>query len=232
AGVGQGYVGQPRLTAQRFLPDVVAADGGRMYRTGDRVRWDGEGRLAFLGRLDRQVKVRGYRIEPGEVEAVLEELPGVSQCVVMPRGEVLVAYYTTASGAPQAIAGLREHLGQRLPGFMVPAALVHVPDFPMTVNGKLDTTKLPDPMSGDPTGPAPEGPVETLIADVWGDVLDLDQVSADDDFFALGGHSLLALEVVARVGERFGVTLRTQDVYSHPVLRDLAARVTRQAGFG
>ncbi|MGP4104218.1 amino acid adenylation domain-containing protein [Nonomuraea sp. KM90] len=226
-GVAHGYVNRPSLTAERFLPDVVAGDGSRMYRTGDRARWDADGNLIFLGRLDRQVKVRGHRIEPGEVEAVLGERPEVSRCVVVPRGDALAAYYT---GTEAPGAQLREHLARRLPGSMVPAAFTWLPEFPRTVGGKLDLDALPVPAAGAGTGPPAEGPVEELIARVWAGVLGVDSVLADDDFFALGGHSLVALKVVARVREHFGVVLPTKDVYRHPRLRDLAAHVARLSG--
>ncbi|MEV0619360.1 non-ribosomal peptide synthetase [Nonomuraea sp. NPDC050404] len=224
-GVAHGYVNRPGLTAQRFLPDVVARDGSRMYRTGDHVRWDADGNLVFLGRLDRQVKVRGHRIEPGEIEAVLAGLPEVTRAVVVTRGDALVAYYT---GTETPAHELREHLARRLPAYMLPAAFAWVPEFPRTVSGKLDTDALPGVESVG--GPPVEGPVEELIAKVWSGVLGLDRVLADDDFFALGGHSLVALKVVSRVRDHFGVVLPTKDVYRHPRLRDLAAHVARLSG--
>ncbi|WP_336214988.1 non-ribosomal peptide synthetase [Nonomuraea sp. LPB2021202275-12-8] len=227
AGVAHGYVNRPALTAQRFLPDAVARDGSRMYRTGDHVRWDADGNLIFLGRLDRQIKVRGHRIEPGEIEAVLAERPEVTRAVVTRRGDALVAYYTGVETPGRA---LREQLARRLPEYLVPAAFAWVPEFPRTVSGKLDLGALPDPPPDAGAGPPVEGPVEELIAKVWSGVLGLDRVLADDDFFALGGHSLVALKVVSRVRDHFGVVLPTKDVYRHPRLRDLAAHVARLSG--
>ncbi|MFC4587071.1 non-ribosomal peptide synthetase [Sphaerisporangium corydalis] len=233
-GVALGYVNRPGATAQRFLPDVVAGDGSRMYRTGDLVRWSPEGTLIFMGRLDRQLKVRGYRIEPGEIEAVLTEVPEVTRSVVTRGdGDTLVAYYTTADGTPLPEERLRGPLADRVPDHMVPSAFVAVPAFPLTVNGKLDLAALPRPVPPRADGeerPLPEGRVEELIAAVWADVLGMDRVLADDDFFALGGHSLVALRVVAQVRGRLGVGLATKDVYRHPRLRDLAAHVTGLGG--
>ncbi|MEV8638669.1 non-ribosomal peptide synthetase [Streptosporangium sp. NPDC051023] len=229
-GVAQGYVNRAGLTAQRFLPDVVARDGTRMYRTGDRARWSAAGTLIFMGRLDRQVKVRGYRIEPGEIESVLTGVPEISRCLVTRRGDTLVAYYTARDGAEVPGERLRDLLADRVPDFMVPTAFVALPAFPLTVNGKLDLDALPDPAGrrvSEEEDLLPTGPIEELIAAVWADVLGMDRVLADDDFFALGGHSLVALRVVSRVRGQLGVSMPTRDVYRHPRLRDLAGHVAR-----
>ncbi len=216
-----GYLGRPGLTADRFVPDPFGEPGSRLYRTGDEVRWSASGTLEFLGRLDRQVKLRGYRIELGEIETVLRGCPGVTSAVVVLRDEQLVAYHVGGGE-------LREAATSTLPEYMVPAAFVRLDELPRTPNGKLDTAALPAPGAGT-RGPAPRGPVEELIADVWSEVLGRDGVGADDDFFALGGHSLVALRVVARLKKNFGVPVCTKDVYRHPKLADLAKHVSALA---
>ncbi|UOX91001.1 non-ribosomal peptide synthetase [Amycolatopsis sp. FBCC-B4732] len=215
-----GYLGRAGLTAERFLPDPFGLPGTRLYRTGDEVRWTGGGTLEFTGRLDRQVKLRGYRIELGEIEAVLCEAPGVTAAAVVLRDDRLIAYHV-GGGDPRATAA------EKLPEHMVPAAFVRLETLPRTPNGKLDTAALPEPEADG--GPAPSGPVEELIADVWAEVLGRDGVGADDDFFALGGHSLVALRVVARLKKNFGVPVSTKDVYRHPRLADLAKHVSALA---
>ncbi|QTE01456.1 Dimodular nonribosomal peptide synthase [Streptomyces cyanogenus] len=232
--VTRGYVNRPGLTAQRFVADPFARNGDRMYRTGDRVRRRLDGALEFLGRLDRQVKIRGFRVELGEIEAMVRSAPGVAQAVVVlhsspTAGEQLLAYYVPAETGP-ADEGLRQYVGDRLPAYMVPAAFVSLEALPLTINGKVDIAALSAP---DAAGPgeeeaaetSPEGQFETLIAQVWAEVLGKDRVSADADFFALGGHSLIALRVVARLKKQLGLIMPTKDVYQYPRLRDLAAHV-------
>lgn len=227
-GVTNGYVNRPGLTAERFVADPFDADGGRMYRTGDRVRRRDDGTLDFVGRVDRQVKIRGYRMELGEIEATVAGHPDVSAAVLTVRqdpalGGQLVAYHV--SGGSVSNAALREHCAARLPEFMVPTYFVAVERIPLTVHGKVDWAALPEPDLGGGQVATPEGPVAGLIADVWSEVLGRDQVGADDDFFALGGHSLVALKVVARLKKEFGIAMRTTEVYQHPRLSDLAAHV-------
>jgi amino acid adenylation domain-containing protein len=225
ARVARGYRHRPGLTAERF---VATAGGGRMYRTGDRARWRPDGRLEFLGRTDGQLKLRGHRIEPGEIEGVLAEHPDVAEVVVhlrddLPGGSGLVAYYRPARVDQ---AGLRLLAVDNLPGYMLPAAFVAMDRFPTTPNGKLDRAALPPP--GGPTPNAAElplGPVETLIADVWARVLQGRQIGAGDNFFKLGGHSLLAIKLVAQVRSELGVRLALRDVYANPRLRDLARHI-------
>ncbi|MEV8480098.1 non-ribosomal peptide synthetase [Streptomyces sp. NPDC051173] len=233
-GVTRGYVNRPGLTAQRFVADPFAGNGDRMYRTGDRVSRHPDGALEFLGRVDRQVKIRGFRVELGEIEAVVRSVPGVAQAVVVLHsslavGEQLVAYYVLGESGP-AGEELRQYVGDRLPAYMVPAAFVSLEAFPLTVNGKVDVAALPAPEAvgggGEGGGgSAPEGEFETLIAQVWVEVLGRDHVSAEDDFFALGGHSLIALRVVARIKKQLGLVMPTKEVYRHPRLRDLAEHV-------
>lgn len=233
-GVTRGYVNRPGLTAQRFVADPFAGNGDRMYRTGDRVSWRPDGALEFLGRVDRQVKVRGFRVELGEIEAVVRAAPGVAQTVVVllntpTAGEQLVAYYVPAETG-LGDEPMRQYVGDRLPAYMVPAAFVSLEALPLTVNGKVDVAALPAPGAaglgkGESVGASPEGQFETLIAQVWAEVLGRDRVSADDDFFALGGHSLIALRVVARIKKQLGLVMPTKEVYRHPRLRDLAEHV-------
>ncbi|MFV8131639.1 non-ribosomal peptide synthetase [Streptomyces syringium] len=245
AGVAAGYVGRPALTATRFVADPFAADGTRMYRTGDKVRRRADQALEYLGRIDRQVKIRGYRVELGEIEAALATHPGVATAVVTlhsspAAGEQLAAYLVAADGTKGSAAvaaaspdALREHLAKTLPQYMLPTAYVTLDVLPLTVNGKVDLAALPAPEQAADAAPsddaaqdhAPDGEVETLIADVWSEVLGRAHIRADDDFFALGGHSLIALRVVARLKKQLGIAVSSREVYRHPRLRDLAQHV-------
>ncbi|SBT65687.1 amino acid adenylation domain-containing protein [Micromonospora sediminicola] len=235
-GVSRGYLGQPGLTAQRFVPDIVAGDGRRMYRTGDRARIGPEGRLEYLGRRDDQVKLRGYRIELGEIEAVLGRCPGVAQAVAvastdLPGGEGLVGYCRLdrdAEGRPVPFdaEAVRRVVGQHLPDYMMPSVLVEIDRFPLTRNGKIDRAALPPPVrpereEGQET--TPRSPTERLLAEAWCAVLGVDRVGVDDNFFDIGGQSLLAIRLVALLRRRTGRSVPLVTVFKHPVLRQLAA---------
>ncbi|MET9609962.1 non-ribosomal peptide synthetase [Streptomyces sp. NPDC006512] len=233
--VGRGYRGRPALTAERFVADAAAcgqgAGGGRMYRTGDLVRLLPGGRLAYLGRADGQVKVRGHRIELREVEAAVAAAPGVAEAAVVLCPEVhgapgLVAYHRPA-GPAVAEGALRAHLESVLPGYMVPGLFVALDRFPTTVNGKIDRTALPAPAAAGPAPEAAEGlsASQRLIAGVWAAVLGASRIGPDDNFFKLGGHSLLAIKLVSRVRAELGVALPVKAVYANPRLRDLAAHI-------
>ncbi|HET7463472.1 MAG TPA: amino acid adenylation domain-containing protein [Longimicrobium sp.] len=231
AQVARGYLGRAELTAERFVADPYGGEpGARLYRTGDVARWRRDGTLEFVGRADHQVKVRGFRIEPGEVEARLAEHEGVREAVVVARedapGETrLVAYWV---GEAVEVEALRAHLGERLPGYMVPAAFVRLEQWPLTPNGKLDRRALPAPEGGAYAArayEAPEGEIEEALAGIWAELLGVERVGRNDDFFELGGHSLLAVRVIARVRQAMEVELALAAVFEKPVLSVLADHV-------
>ncbi|MET0400647.1 MAG: amino acid adenylation domain-containing protein, partial [Longimicrobiaceae bacterium] len=231
AGVARGYLGRPALTAEKFLPDPFADEAGaRMYRSGDRVRWLASGELDYVGRTDEQVKVRGFRIEPGEIEAQIAAHPAVREALVVVRedvpGEKRLVGYLVPSGDGVPAAELREHLSARLPEYMVPSALVVMDSFPLTHNGKVDRRALPAPESADAAEHvAPRTPTEEILAGIWADVLRRERVGATDDFFALGGHSLMATRVIARAREAFGVEVPLRTIFEAPTVAALGARV-------
>ncbi|HEX7239719.1 MAG TPA: amino acid adenylation domain-containing protein, partial [Longimicrobiaceae bacterium] len=221
-GVARGYGGRPELTAERFVPDALSGEPGRrLYRTGDRARWLDDGTLEFLGRADEQVKLRGYRIEPGEVEAALLDHGSVAEAAVVLRDDRLVGYYT--SRGPAGAEELRAHLRARLPEYMVPSRLVALDALPLTPTGKVDRAALPAPArdGGEPEYVAPRGPVEEALAGVWREVLRLDRVGVHDDFFSLGGDSVLSIQAVARA-RKAGVELKPRDLFEHPTIAELA----------
>jgi amino acid adenylation domain-containing protein/non-ribosomal peptide synthase protein (TIGR01720 family)/FkbM family methyltransferase len=231
AGVGRGYLGQPGMTAERYLPDPFSATpGARMYRSGDRARWRADGRLEYVGRTDFQVKIRGFRIEPGEVEAVLAAHPALRSAVVVARQEAggdtrLVAYAVPAEGAAPAPAELLAWLGGRLPEYMVPVAAVVLPAWPLTPNGKVDRAALPAPETDDQAFVAPRTDTEHAVAGVWAELLGVDRVGADDDFFLLGGHSLLATRVMARLRATYGIELPLRTLFESPTVAGVARAV-------
>ncbi|MEU8530895.1 amino acid adenylation domain-containing protein, partial [Streptomyces sp. NPDC048629] len=239
SGVARGYGGQPGLTGERFVADPFAADGSRMYRSGDVVRWLADGRLDFVGRVDDQLKVRGFRIEPGEIEAVLADHPEVRTAVVTAFGDGtdrrLAAYVVpadVAAGMPP-VGELREFLSGRLPEFMVPSVFVELAGLPLTANGKLDRSALPAPQVGQTSGEgfvAPSGTTEELLAGIWAGVLGVDRVGVTDGFFELGGHSLLATRVISRIREVLGVELAMSVLFDHPTVRGLAAAIAEASG--
>ncbi|MFB7333683.1 amino acid adenylation domain-containing protein [Streptomyces adustus] len=232
SGLARGYLGRPAPTAERFLPDPFGAPGTRMYRTGDLARWRADGTVEYLGRADTQVKVRGFRIEPGEIETALERCAGVDRAAVVLREDPpgqrrLVAYAVPAPGAAPPLPGdLRRALAAVLPDYMLPAAFVVLPELPLTANGKLDRRALPAPPADTP-GPytAPATETERAVAAVWTEVLGVDRAGRDDDFFALGGHSLRATRAVSRLGRRLGTEIPLRTLFEHPVLRAFAAAV-------
>jgi amino acid adenylation domain-containing protein len=237
-GLARGYRQRPELTAERFVADPFAFGGeGRLYRTGDLMRWRHDGTLEFLGRIDQQVKLRGFRIELEEIEAVLGSQPGVGVAVVAVREDTpgdrrLVAYLVAADGQAIDEEQLRRALKSALPPFMVPSTLVTLAELPVTPNGKLDRASLPAPDGSRPrlerAYVAPQTPVQETLASVWREVLGIDRVGIDDDFFNLGGHSMLAVRMVARVRDTLGLELSLAQVFEHPTIRELAGSITGQ----
>ncbi|HEX3526901.1 MAG TPA: amino acid adenylation domain-containing protein, partial [Thermoanaerobaculia bacterium] len=230
-GVGRGYVGRSDLTAERFVPDPRSPlPGGRLYRSGDLARYRASGDLEFLGRVDHQVKIRGFRVEPGEIESALVEHPAVEAAVVVLResdsGERrLVAYVVAEEDHPPEALELRSFLRERLPEYMVPSAFVVLEALPLTPNGKVDRRALPAPERTD-TGAdvyiAPRSTLEQTIAGIWQEVLGLDRVGREDNFFDAGGHSLLMIQVHARLRERLGRDLTVVELFQYPTVRALA----------
>lgn len=230
--LARGYAGRPGLTAERFAPDPLGTPGSRMYRTLDRARVRGDGVLDFLGRADVQVKVRGVRIEPGEVEAALRTHPAIREAAVDAHGAgnraALAAWVVAEDGHhPPASAELRAWLRERLPEAMVPSLFVPVDALPRTAAGKLDRRALPPPPSTDPddTYVAPRTPAEETVAAVWSEVLGVDRVGVHDDFFALGGNSLVALRLIARVREATGETVPVAALLQGPTVEQMARAV-------
>ncbi|MET0402407.1 MAG: amino acid adenylation domain-containing protein, partial [Cystobacter sp.] len=235
AGLARGYLGRPDVTAERFVPDPFGDEpGARLYRTGDRARWTAEGRMEFLGRADFQVKLRGHRIELGEVEAALRELPGVRDAVALVReygpGDQRLVTYVVADAEVEGGA-LRDALEHRLPEAWLPSVVMVLPAFPLTPSGKVDRQALPSP------GVAPRRvefvpprtDTEKRLAELWAKTLGVERVSATDSFFELGGHSLLATQLVSRVRSSFEVDLPLRSVFDAPTLEALARRVESSA---
>jgi amino acid adenylation domain-containing protein len=231
-GLARGYLNRPELTAERFLPHPFSDQpGARLYKTGDLARYRPDGQLEFLGRLDQQVKVRGYRIEPGEVEAALTQHPAVREAVVLARedgpGDTrLVAYVVPNQPPGPSMSDLRSFLQAKLPNYMVPSTFVMLAALPLTPNGKVDRRALPAPA---PTRPAlddalvaPRTPVEAALAAIWAEILRLPQVGVHDNFFALGGHSLLATQVISRLQAAFQVDLPLRRLFEAPTVAELA----------
>ncbi len=239
-GLARCYYKRPELTAERFVPDPFSGTpGARMYRTGDLVRYLKDGNLEYLGRMDHQIKLRGFRIEPGEIEAALSRHPAVQQCVVAAREDTpgdtrLVAYLVARDEAPKR-EDLRAHLKAKLPDYMVPSHFVLLDKLPLTPNGKIDRKALPVPEkeTADGSGSAPpRTATEEMVAGIWQDVLGLERIGATDSFFDLGGHSLLATRVVARVRQAFGLELPLRAMFESPTPAGMAAAIDelRRAG--
>ncbi|MGW7438729.1 amino acid adenylation domain-containing protein, partial [Streptomyces sp. NPDC054849] len=234
AGLARGYWHRPALTAERFVADPYAP-GERMYRTGDLVRRRTDGAIEFLGRIDGQVKLRGFRIEPGEIEAVLSRHPAVRQVIVVPRedrpGDTrLVGYCSVLASAldevPELGAEFKRFAADTLPGYMVPSAVVVLPTLPLNANGKVDRRALPAPELGPATaGRAPRDENERVLCTLFGEILGIDDITIDDDFFELGGHSLLATRLAGRARTELGAELAIADLFRAPTVAALAARL-------
>ncbi|HEV2149836.1 MAG TPA: amino acid adenylation domain-containing protein, partial [Longimicrobiaceae bacterium] len=238
-GLARGYPGRGDLTAERFVPCPFAPEpGARMYRTGDRVRWLEEGAVEFLGRLDGQVKIRGFRIEPAEVEAALLEHPRVRQAVVLVLGagseeRRLAGFVVGEEGEPALDSALDAHLRERLPAFMVPSSLTVLEELPLTPNGKVDRRALAAREKRAPRAPGSGGPLgatEARLAEIWQEVLGVEAVGPEDDFFAMGGHSIHLVRVVTRVQAAFGLQLSLQSLFSSSTLAGVAREVERASG--
>ncbi|MEU6770338.1 amino acid adenylation domain-containing protein [Streptomyces sp. NPDC046759] len=233
--VGRGYHGRADLTVERFVADPFGPSGSRMYRTGDLARWNDEGQLEYVGRGDAQVKVRGFRVEPGEVEAALTAHPEVAQAVVMARGtgigKQLIAYVVPAGERGSGDAGsgatgseeIRRFVAERLPEFMVPSALVLLDRLPLMPNGKLDRAALPEPQYTGAAYRAPRTTREETLAKLFAEVLGVDRVGIDDGFFELGGHSLLATRLISRARAEMGIEIPIRKIFDLPTVAALAA---------
>lgn len=238
AGVARGYWRRPGLTAEKFIPDPFAVSPGeRLYKTGDLARYLPDGNLEFLGRVDHQVKVRGFRIEPGEIEAVLNEHPAIHSSAVVARedspGDKRLVAYVIGHGAQRPDAQqLRNFLRRKLPEHMIPCAVVSLEEWPLSANGKLDRSALPVPdaqRSADAQAfVAPRDAIERRLTEIWSEVLGLDRVGVHDNFFDLGGHSLLATQVISRLRDAFQLEVPLQSIFESPTVAELAGIIDHQ----
>lgn len=237
AGLARGYLNRPELTAEKFVPNPFVGEASsaaatpRLYRTGDLARWLPDGTVEFLGRIDRQAKIRGFRVEPAEVESVLAAHPAVKECAVVVRddpsgGKCLVAYVVSKPGTASKPEPWRSFLEQKLPAHLVPSKFVALAALPLNANGKLDVAALPMP---DGTRPdlqrkyvAPRDPIETQLVEIWSHVLGVQQVGVQDRFFDLGGHSLLAVRMTAQLEKKFGKKLPVAAIFQHRTIEELA----------
>ena len=229
-GVARGYLGRFGLTAERFVADPYGGPGSRMYRTGDLGRWRPDGVLEFVGRADAQLKLRGLRIEPGEIETVLVRQGSIAQAAVIVRDDVpgiarLVAYVVPV-GRSIDVASLRAHISALLPDYMVPSSIVVLDRLPLTPNGKLDRRALPAPdMAPASRRRAPRTPQEEILCGLFAEILGLDRVGIDENFFELGGHSLLAIRLISRVRASLDVELSIRSLFEAPTVEALAKRL-------
>lgn len=231
AGLARGYLDRPELSAQRFVPHPFSqAPGERLYRSGDLARYRRDGELEYLGRIDHQVKIRGHRIELGEIEAVLGRAHGVKQCAVIVRddaglGPQLVAYIEPVQGSTLNPEDVRKEMGRVLPDYMVPAAFVVLEKIPITINGKLDRHALPAPERQREKYRAPGNPQEQKLCELFAEVLGIEQVGVDDNFFALGGHSLIAPRLISRIRDTLDVSLSLRALFESPTVAELSLRI-------
>lgn len=237
AGVARGYLNRPELTSEKFIRDPFSAiSGARLYRTGDRARQLDDGEIAYLGRIDEQIKILGHRIEPSEIEATLDRHPAISASIVVARGAAgeekrLAAYLVTSNGTTPAAADLRSFLQEALPGYMVPAVFVRLARMPLTANGKIDRAALPEPNAEntlrDEAFVRPRTPIEQRLAKTLCSLLNLSDVSVNDNFFLLGGHSLLGTQLIVKIRCTFGVDLSLRTLFDAPTISELATEIER-----
>jgi amino acid adenylation domain-containing protein len=236
-GVARGYRNRPDLTAERFIPDPFNPGDRRLFRTGDRAQYLPDGQIAFLGRVDDQIKIRGFRIEPGEIIAVLDEHPAVSQSVVIsreaPSGDIrLVAYIVPKSESVPTFASLREFLAGRLPDYMLPAMFVRLDTLPLTPNGKVDRAALPSPDTYNTIGDAvihkPQTEIEEIVAGTLAPLLGVKEVDVEANFFSMGAHSLLGIQLISRLRESLGVALSLRTLFESPSVAELSAAIEQE----
>jgi amino acid adenylation domain-containing protein len=239
-GVARGYWRRPDLTAERFVPDPYSEVGGkRLYRTGDVARYKEDGKIEFLGRKDHQVKIRGYRVELGEIEAELSQHPRVKEVVVTVwepagAGKRLVAYLMSEKGEMLSVSEFRSYLSERVPEYMIPSIYVTLEEMPLTSNGKVDRSRLPEPEHVRPeleqAYEEPENSIQRVVARIWEEALGIERVGIKDNFFELGGHSLLATQVVTRVRDAFQVEMALRSLFESPTVEGLVEKMIRMEG--
>jgi acyl carrier protein len=236
AGLARGYLTLPSITAEKFIPDPFSdLPGARLYRTGDLARYLPDGDIEFLGRMDHQLKIRGFRVEPGEIEVVLGQYSGVQEAVVMaqeyaPGDKRLVAYIVSQEDSGLTVTALRGYLKEKLPEYMVPSAFVMLDELPLTPNGKVERRALPDQARPEleQVFVAPRTALESVLAKTCGELLGLERVGINDSFFELGGHSLLATQLVSRLCELFQMELPLRAVFETPTISGLAQRMLQE----
>jgi acyl carrier protein len=241
AGLGQGYLNRPELTKERFIPDPFSASvGARLYKTGDIARYLLNQDLEYLGRADHQVQIRGFRVEPGEIETVLTNNESVGQAVVLvredrPGDQRLVAYVVPATDQAVSIADLRNYLRKKLPDYMIPHHIVELDVMPLTHNGKVDRRALPVPQvdrQAEENYVAPRNQVENIVAGIWEELLNVKNVGIRDSFFDLGGHSLLLIKMLSKLQDSFTNDMSIVDLFKYPTIETLASFLTEKHKVG
>jgi acyl carrier protein len=232
-GLARGYLGRADLTAERFGPDPLRADGARLYRTGDLARRRADGCIEFIGRVDHQIKIRGFRIEPAEIEACLLAYEGVRAAAIAPRpgpgGSLLAGYVVVEAPAQDWPARLEAHLRRHLPDHLVPAQIMVLDEMPLTASGKLDRSALPDPERRRRDYLEPRSELEQKLAAIWQEILCVERVGSTDNFFDLGGHSLLAAQATAKIRNRLGVAMPFDRLFETATLGALADSLAHEA---
>jgi acyl-CoA synthetase (AMP-forming)/AMP-acid ligase II/acyl carrier protein len=235
--LARGYHNRPELTAEKFIPNPFdTAPGARLFRTGDLAKIREDGQIQFLGRLDDQVKIRGFRIEPNEIAVAISRIPAVGQCVVVARGgdgaeKQLIAYIVPRGAVAISQSEIREVLGKTLPDYMIPSGFVCLDELPLNANGKIDRAALPPPSRTNAPGldapVLPRTALERQTAAIVRDLLKLDEIGVEDNFFLLGGHSLLGAQLIGRLRERFNVEVPLLALFESPTVASLAAQIGR-----